>query len=661
MTIQNLLAELRPRFRGVKAVAVAMLDGALDIGHPALVGAGIVERCALGEAVQQPSAHGTHVAGILFGQTEDVPGIVPGCRAISVPIWPSQGRVCTQADLAQSIELALKLGANVINISGGELSPEKEIDAALAQAVERCVEQRVLVVAAVGNEGCLCPHVPAILPGVLAVGAMDGEGAVSPFSNWSEAYARSGLIAPGEALTTARVGGGSVQVHGTSYAAAVVSGVAAWLMSVQVELGGRADGTAIRESLLETAMPCDPKQEQQCERVLAGRMDVRAALERILQEAAQQVKVAGLEVAEAMGQQTGSKDAFAEGVLETGEAAAGVGPSEGVVREDAFEEREKEERVMAVTQEETRIDEGMAEAPVYGARSEYAPAGVAASGIDPSACGCGCDKDAALAYVVGTIGYDFGSRAKYDSFAAEMSPGGAPVNPYDPSAMAAYLQQNPFAAPDLVWTLNVESIPVYSLAPTGPYSAKGYELLVQLLAKQGALGSAQLVSVPGRLKGSAQLQNGQTIPVLIPVLRGIFSWTLDTMLATAMAKVDGKEADARKVQYTNFFQRFFYELRNMGRTPSERAINFGGTSIFQMGDVFASKIEDELVLHRIEVSKSLVCPPGGDCWDVSLIFFHPRQMLDRAREVLRFTVDVSHEMPVRVGAVNSWSTYGGIG
>ena len=90
-------------------------------------------------------------------------------------------------------------------------------------------------------------------------------------------------------------------------------------------------------------------------------------------------------------------------------------------------------------------------------------------------------------------------------------------------------------------------------------------------------------------------------------------------------------------------------------------ISFGGTTVFSLGELFTGKIDGDLVLHRIEVSRSLIAPQGGDCWDVSLLFFHPRQMLERSREVLRFTVDVSQEIPVRVGAVNSWATYASIG
>ena len=49
-------------------------------------------------------------------------------------------------------------------------------DPLLADVVRQCARQGVLIVAAAGNEGCACLHVPAALESVLAVGAMDAAG-----------------------------------------------------------------------------------------------------------------------------------------------------------------------------------------------------------------------------------------------------------------------------------------------------------------------------------------------------------------------------------------------------------------------------------------------------------------------------------------------------
>lgn len=80
---------------------------------------------------------------------------------------------CSQLNLARAFTQAADAGAHVINISGGELTPTDSAFPLLAEAVRRCAEQNVLIVAAVGNEPCECLNVPGALPTVLAVGAMN--------------------------------------------------------------------------------------------------------------------------------------------------------------------------------------------------------------------------------------------------------------------------------------------------------------------------------------------------------------------------------------------------------------------------------------------------------------------------------------------------------
>ena len=59
-------------------------------------------------------------------------------------------------------------------------------------------------------------------------------------------------------------------------------------------------------------------------------------------------------------------------------------------------------------------------------------------------------------------------------------------------------------------------------------------------------------------------------------------------------------------------------------------------------------------LDGISVSKSPFCRMDSDCWDVKLTFFDPENDR-RARMVMRFTVDVSDELPVTLGPVRHWT------
>ena len=60
--------------------------------------------------------------------------------------------------------------------------------------------------------------------------------------------------------------------------------------------------------------------------------------------------------------------------------------------------------------------------------------------------------------------------------------------------------------------------------PNGPYAARGYELLRQFLGEQLDEG-VERVSIPGFVAGSAKLLSGQTVPIIFPTVRGIYSWS----------------------------------------------------------------------------------------------------------------------------------------
>ena len=112
----------------------------------------------------------------------------PAARGLLLPVFNDEGRLLSQLDLSRAIEKAVEAGAHVINISGGQLTEVGEAEDWLDRAVRHAGNSGALIVAAAGNDGCACLHVPAALPTVLAVGAMDDEGRPLDFSNWGENY-----------------------------------------------------------------------------------------------------------------------------------------------------------------------------------------------------------------------------------------------------------------------------------------------------------------------------------------------------------------------------------------------------------------------------------------------------------------------------------------
>jgi subtilisin family serine protease len=195
--------------RGDPRIRVAILDGPADLEHPCFRGADLTSLPSPNSIGEQPAdamvAHGTHVASVIFGQQDsEVEGLVPGCSGFVIPIFFKDGRTVSQLDLARAIELAVDKGAHVINVSGGQLTDVGEADVWLHNAIRLCGDRNVLVVAAGGNDGCECLHVPAALPNVLAVGALDRQEQPMDFSNWG--YQTGGVMPPGEEILPARYG-----------------------------------------------------------------------------------------------------------------------------------------------------------------------------------------------------------------------------------------------------------------------------------------------------------------------------------------------------------------------------------------------------------------------------------------------------------------------
>jgi hypothetical protein len=70
--------------------------------------------------------------------------------------------------------------------------------------------------------------------------------------------------------------------------------------------------------------------------------------------------------------------------------------------------------------------------------------------------------------VLGSIGYDFGSEARRDSFkqlmpAVEIDDITVSANPYDARQLVNYLAENPSEHKSLIWTINQELNPIYAI------------------------------------------------------------------------------------------------------------------------------------------------------------------------------------------------------
>src|SRR6185295_17021562 len=141
----------------------------------------------------------------------------------------------------------------VINMSLGAPGPA---DDPVVMAVENAVAAGCVVVASAGNNGeYYTIGVPALAPSAITVGAIDRGNAVASFSSKGPTsellLVKPELVAPGVSIVSARRGGGTVALSGTSMAAPHVAGVAALLHAIHPE----RTPAEIKSALIGAAVP----------------------------------------------------------------------------------------------------------------------------------------------------------------------------------------------------------------------------------------------------------------------------------------------------------------------------------------------------------------------------------------------------------------------
>ena len=192
------------------------------------------------ETPMDDHGHGTHVAGIIAMENNNVGGVGIAYKSKIMPIKAggSDGTFYS-SDIAKGIEYAYKNGADVINMSFGSSAHSALIENALQDAFGSCV-----LVAAAGNKGVTtadCPYnlpsanmYPAAYSYVIGVMAYDENNKFASFSNWDylpNANAEYEVVAPGVNIYSTLPNGRYATWNGTSMAAPMVSAEAAILRS----------------------------------------------------------------------------------------------------------------------------------------------------------------------------------------------------------------------------------------------------------------------------------------------------------------------------------------------------------------------------------------------------------------------------------------------
>jgi serine protease AprX len=255
-------------------VTVAVIDTGLS-RHPGLLMnmhgrarnriAGWVDFVDGSRALIDPNGHGTHIAGIIansqFGEDAEWNGVAPGVRLVGVRVLDAQG-YGNYERVIQGIQWVIthkdQLDIKVINLSLVASVQSPYWADPLNQAVMQAWAQGITVVVSAGNggPGAMTIGVPGNNPYVISVGAFTDN--YTPY-NWNDDYltpfsaagptldgfVKPDILAPGAHMVSTLLPNSSLAIEhpdnqirrhyfsmaGTSQAAAVVSGIAALVIS----------------------------------------------------------------------------------------------------------------------------------------------------------------------------------------------------------------------------------------------------------------------------------------------------------------------------------------------------------------------------------------------------------------------------------------------
>lgn len=206
-----------------RAVKIAVIDSGVDEDHPALLGAIRGKFDALDKAPVNETAHGTAVALLIGGGDDSFKGAAPEAELYVARAFDTtkEGAHLNSAEaIISSLDWAFQQNVDIINMSFA--GPENRY---IRDSITNLLSLDVVLVAAAGNNGKKAPFAfPAAQPGVFAVTATDAKNRIYPKANRGP-YVY--IAAPGVDVLVAN-GSGDIQLRsGTSYGAAIFSGICA--------------------------------------------------------------------------------------------------------------------------------------------------------------------------------------------------------------------------------------------------------------------------------------------------------------------------------------------------------------------------------------------------------------------------------------------------
>lgn len=295
-----------------RGVTVAVLDTGADANHPDLKSSIVDEHCFCTSAdgsgccpngskeqsgpgaSKDEQGHGTNVTGIITSDGRVAPpGMAPDADVVSIRVLDKAGVAASTAQIISGLDYVItkrpevkvvNLSLGTANLFAGTCDNAASFTQAFTSAINTLRARGVLTFSATANNGSASQiALPACVSTAVAVGATyDGNVGTVNFGCtdattsadrvpcFSNSSSKVDLLAPGAAITSTGIGGGTSTFLGTSQACPHAAGAAALLLSAKPGLSADQVQNVLKNTGVNVT---DPKNG-----ITSRRIDLKAAL-----------------------------------------------------------------------------------------------------------------------------------------------------------------------------------------------------------------------------------------------------------------------------------------------------------------------------------------------------------------------------------------------